>query len=668
MQRVLIFDSETEAISPIKAAAPPAFVAAGWSWDGEEPITISEDAVSVRSMVLAALNDGTLIVGHNLAFDFAVLGLKPGRSAQVWDTMVADLLIRLAETDCWSDQPGPPRVRSLEDVLGRPLSGKGTVQLSFRRGLPLTETQRAYLRQDIAATWMVYDRQRRKGVPGGVPELTRQVRARMALDQLERTGLPIDWGVCDELRLRYQQVRNDAAVCLREFGFHHPTGKGPRGGVKKERLDTKAFREYVLSLSEERGVEPEATPKGSLVIDSQYLGQLCDDPIIAAWRAYKDAEKLISTYLRAWDEGRQERVHCRYTLMARTGRTTSWGPNLQQIPSRGWRAELKRAFCAPPGHVLFELDYHQLELCTLAQLTKGRLAEVINSGQDCHRWLAGWFFHKPQDDVTKAERQLMKAANFGLPGGMGVAKFRQHIRSYGLPDPGEDTARALVRTWHEAYPEMADWLADDVEIHSDIRAVWAGREPRDEFLTIAEEVTEEALIERAEETGVLAPPKTKIVYRHFRTADRAWEEADRLRRSLPKAMQKRLAKREGSPGLEMWLVGRSVSVPSGRTRYPVTYTEQRNTRFQGLAADVCKDALAALVLDCAGLCTVHAFVHDSVLISLPVGAEKRVADVAGIMLTAAKWWLPDVRVGVEAVGPGQNWFETKKGGVKNYEL
>ena len=103
---------------------------------------------------------------------------------------------------------------------------------------------------------------------------------------------------------------------------------------------------------------------------------------------------------------------------------------------------------------------------------------------------------------------------------------------------------------------------------------------------------------------------------------------------------------------------------AGRQRHPVSYTEYRNTQFQGLAANIQKDALARILLDAPKLIDVqmHAQVHDSVIVSVQEGRGDLVREVARRMLSAAAKWLPDVLVKVELCGPGRSWHEAKLAG------
>ena len=76
-------------------------------------------------------------------------------------------------------------------------------------------------------------------------------------------------------------------------------------------------------------------------------------------------------------------------------------------------------FIPSPGCVLCSIDYGQLELCGLAESCYRRfgfskLMETINSGVDCHKYMAMFYTGKKSlDEIEKSERQLAKPANFG---------------------------------------------------------------------------------------------------------------------------------------------------------------------------------------------------------------------------------------------------------------
>ena len=79
-----------------------------------------------------------------------------------------------------------------------------------------------------------------------------------------------------------------------------------------------------------------------------------------------------------------------------------------------------------------------------------------------------------------------------------------------------------------------------------------------------------------------------------------------------------LESRQGSEKLHNLLFWGSVVTLTGRLRGRVSFSQARNTPFQGLAADGAKRAIWKLTL--AGF-RIVAFIHDEVLIELPVDAD-----------------------------------------------
>jgi DNA polymerase I-like protein with 3'-5' exonuclease and polymerase domains len=634
--KFLVLDTETEAFAPAAGADPPRFVVGGFLGHGGFYETTT-DIELARGAVQDALDQGFVVIGHNLAFDLAVLGVKLRRKHRVHDTMLADLLLRLARNDGDRDGKGL-FFRDLATLYGKPMAGKGTTQTSFRPGVALTEEQLKYLEQDVRVTYEVARKQRHKGIPGGLEELTLQARAHAAMEAMTRQGLPVDLFECSIQKAAQERRRAAAARVLQKQGFYTPESRGPRGGLRKAKRSMAPFRAHVKEVAKAMGVPLRKTDTDQVATDKEFLLELQQDPYCKAWLEYTDSDKMIGTFLKTWAES-NGLVHATFNVMVRTGRGSCRNPNLQNVPSRGKRGEVKKVFVAPKGRQLYELDYCQLELCTLAYLTQGRMKALINSGKDLHRELGVIYFDKPLDQVTKAERQLMKCANFGLPGGMGAEKFRSFIRTNGLPDPGEAAARDLINAWMEAYPEMHQWLKDNSGIDRRHQWVWAGK---------------------GYEYDV---PQ--------RVQNEAWDMAWGIVRARPEELKmprkywKQLYDRRGTRGLERWITGREVIVKGGRRRWPVTYTEQRNTRFQGLAANLAKDALASVTEELPHV-WVHAFVHDSLLVSVTDAAH--VEEVANKMLEASERWIPGIAVAVEACGPGNNWFEAKNAGELKFSM
>ena len=144
---------------------------------------------------------------------------------------------------------------------------------------------------------------------------------------------------------------------------------------------------------------------------------------------------------------------------AATGRFTCREPNLQNIPRQGF----KNLILPPYGKVFVGGDLGQIELRVAAQLAD---EDVINdayaNGADLHRQMAAEITNKAPADVTNEERQMAKAANFGLLYGAGAETLRIYAaNSYGVK-MGIDQARETKAVFHRTYPRLTEWQQEAV--------------------------------------------------------------------------------------------------------------------------------------------------------------------------------------------------------------
>ncbi len=144
------------------------------------------------------------------------------------------------------------------------------------------------------------------------------------------------------------------------------------------------------------------------------------------------AEKLRSTYLDPMPRlaDAHGRLHTRFNQLATaTGRLSSSGPNLQNIPIRGPQgARMRACFVASPGKLLVGADYSQVELRVLAHFSQDpALLDAFHHDQDIHTRTAALLFDTTQDRVTPDQRRGAKTINFGLIYGMGPQKLAREL-------------------------------------------------------------------------------------------------------------------------------------------------------------------------------------------------------------------------------------------------
>ncbi|KTD20909.1 DNA polymerase I [Legionella lansingensis] len=169
----------------------------------------------------------------------------------------------------------------------------------------------------------------------------------------------------------------------------------------------------------------EKTPTGQPSTAESVLQELAFDyRLPAVILEYRSLSKLVSTYIDALPKCINpitHRVHtCYNQAIAATGRLSSSEPNLQNIPIRNEEGRLiRKAFIAPPDHVLLAADYSQIELRIMAHLSQDEnLIKAFTMGWDIHAATASEIFQIPLDKVSHEQRRRSKAINFGLIYGM----------------------------------------------------------------------------------------------------------------------------------------------------------------------------------------------------------------------------------------------------------
>ncbi|MCP2312614.1 DNA polymerase-1 [Kitasatospora paracochleata] len=157
----------------------------------------------------------------------------------------------------------------------------------------------------------------------------------------------------------------------------------------------------------------------------------------------------------------QGRIHTTFNQMvAATGRLSSEGPNLQNIPVRTEEGRaIRRAFVVGEGYEsLLTADYSQIELRIMAHLSEdAALIEAFASGEDLHTTVASQVFEVPGDRVDAEMRRKIKAMSYGLAYGLSAYGLSQQL---GIK-PAE--AQGLMDTYFERFGGVRDYLQNVVE-------------------------------------------------------------------------------------------------------------------------------------------------------------------------------------------------------------
>ena len=191
----------------------------------------------------------------------------------------------------------------------------------------------------------------------------------------------------------------------------------------------------------------------------------------------REIKKLTSTYVDVFPKlisKKTGRLHTDFSqTVAVTGRLSSSNPNLQNIPIRTERGKkIRGAFCAPEGKVLLGVDYSQVELRILAEISKDpELYKAFVEGSDIHKRTAALVLGIKEDKVSSDDRRMAKAINFGIVYGQtpfGLSK------SLGID---RTTAKQFIDDYFATYPGIKTYMEETLEYakeHQCVRSL-AGR-------------------------------------------------------------------------------------------------------------------------------------------------------------------------------------------------
>jgi DNA polymerase len=137
---------------------------------------------------------------------------------------------------------------------------------------------------------------------------------------------------------------------------------------------------------------------------------------------------------------------------AHTGR---WGGddklNLQNLPRN---SILKDSIIAPDGYVILDSDSSQIEARTLAWLAgQDDLVKAFEDGEDVYKIMASAIYGKPESKITKDERFVGKTTILGAGYGMGAAKFKAQLKTFGV-DIELTEAKRIIDTYRVTYPKI----------------------------------------------------------------------------------------------------------------------------------------------------------------------------------------------------------------------
>jgi DNA polymerase I-like protein with 3'-5' exonuclease and polymerase domains len=311
-----------------------------------------------------------------------------------------------------------------------------------------------YAHYDARWAYMVYQRAwRRLQNYGLMPATYREIDVTRVIAQMEMNGVLIDQRAMKRLG---EQLQSDLNAALMEISMAAPVGFNPNSDDDKRAFFFGKKRDGGLGLKSTK-----KTPSGNkLSVDADVLkGLKGKHPLVDTFLEYNEIEKLKSTFVDNMPPMLHHgRLHPQFHLhRTATGRLSSSGPNLQNIPTD---ARVRSLFTAEPGNSLVVADYGQIEMRVFAMFSQDeKLKYIFSNNIDIHTGTASVIYGISPEEVTHEQRQIGKIANF-LMGYGGTAKRLFHSAGGALT---MEQAEEVVVGYDKGYAGMTAWKAEALD-------------------------------------------------------------------------------------------------------------------------------------------------------------------------------------------------------------
>jgi hypothetical protein len=551
------------------------------------------------------------------------------------DGMLLDCLLRLAATDgepfprnlaeCGKEYAGleiskadPHRLRYSE-IIGKDWQtvDVGFFDYAIRDAIVTWHTYRAmYLRGKELNSRFNHGRDVYSNAIERFGLFTEQIQVRkaIALAQITRNGMHIDPEFVSSVVAALEERMHEAAAEAKEV-LQGVYSNGPsKAKSGKPSINTRIRDDYLSSLA-----PPTFTATGKVSARRELWEEFADrDDFVRAWLTVEAVAKDLMFFSNFSGES----IHPRYATLKRSGRTSAFSPNIQALPRGG---DVRRAFVASTGHLLFAVDYSAIELRTFAAHAYHRygfsdLRDTFLAGIDPHERTGAMMLGMPLEDFRALKkfpegsperktyagaRQAAKPINFGVPGGLGAKRLAALAKRDYHVDMTEEQAETQKTTLCQSIVrELQPWLEESGTLIL-ARSLQTTPEEIRRFLgdTHLSCIRKTLAGNPVGNDGKPYSPELQ---------SRIWVAVHAANRNPEIAAA--LATRTASEDLARTVCHAGVATLTGRIRGRASYGQCRNTPFQGLAADGAGLALYRLIKE--GFRMI-AFVHDEVLIELP---------------------------------------------------
>jgi DNA polymerase-1 len=303
-----------------------------------------------------------------------------------------------------------------------------------------------YVHLDVRWTWLLHQRLWPKicNHEGLLRCFYQDSQVLEVIMHMENNGIPVNERQLVNLG---KELDDKLQHILLDLSDYTPIGFNPDSTKHKQQFLFNKKREGGLALKPHK-----TTATGQPSVDEESLKVLeHKHPAITMLLGWAETKKLKSTYVDGLiPQLNQGRLHPSFHLhRTATGRLSSSGPNLQNIPRD---SSIRNLFVAPEGQIMLVADYDQIELRVMAMFSQDKeLLNVFNNNIDIHTGAAALLFGKAVEEVTSEERQIGKGVNFLTAYGGGAGKL---ARTTGIPF---EQAQHMIQEYYRQFSGLTEW-------------------------------------------------------------------------------------------------------------------------------------------------------------------------------------------------------------------
>lgn len=448
--------------------------------------------VSVESMKLfiqSLVDNDVEIIYHNAKFDMKSiywrLGIKVNEPT--WDTFLASMLLNENE---------PHSLKLLHAKYVKEEADADVAKFNdLFKGIPFSliplDVAFMYAAYDPLQTYELYEFQKKYLTPGS-PECSEYNLDRVAwvfeniemplvkvLFDMEVYGVNLDTDKLADIREEFTAKMDEAEETFNElvkeyapeieelrqvdFASYQKLEMDARGNVT---VSISSSTQLAILFYDIMGLKShdDKKPRGT----GEDIVSSFKDPIAEALLSYRKYAKLVSTYT-TMDQHLakpDKRVHTTFKQYgAKTGRMSSEGPNLQNIPSRGEGAVIRQIFSASPGCYIIGSDYSQQEPRSLAELSgDASMKHAYEEGLDLYGVIGSKLYGLPYEECLeffpdgkvnpdgKKRRNSVKSVLLGLMYGRGAHSIAEQM-NVSLRE-----ANKVIEDFFTEFPKVADYI------------------------------------------------------------------------------------------------------------------------------------------------------------------------------------------------------------------